>query len=204
MNRICTSLTLAVCCALNSCAINRGTINSYVDPTYTQGAITRLAVFSIRNAGRAPSEARRINAELARAISEKNPEIEVVAPSAALRGINEANLAKEWADFVEDYYTSGIANQVLLTKVAEALGVEAVLQGQLENVFQQDGNGWDQRGVTRITISFSIVEAATGKRIWEAASDGIRGNATEFGPAPPVADAIETAMAKILANLPTL
>lgn len=190
--------------AVASCAVNRGTINSYVEPTYQQGSIKKIAVFSIRNAGRAPAEARDINVKIAQAIVAKNPSVEIVSPAAALKIINDAGLADKWADFVEDYYTSGIANKVILKEIAKSLNVDAVMQGQLVNVWQQDGNGWDQKGTTRITVSFSIVEATSAKQIWEASADGIKGNATEFGPAPPIADAIKLAIDKIVENIPLL
>jgi len=188
----------------SSCGISRGTINSYVEPTYEQGAIKRLALFPIRNAGRAPSEARDINVKIAQAISTKNPGVDIVAPAASVRTINDAGLADKWANFVEDYYTSGIANKVILKDIATALNVDGILQGQLVNVWQQDGDGWARKGQTRITVSFSIVETATGKQVWEASADGIKGNATELGSAPAIAEAIELAIAKIVENIPAL
>lgn len=189
--------------SVSSCAVNRGTINSYVEPTYLQGSIKRLAVLAIRNAGRAPSEARDINVKIIQAISAKNAGVEIVSPAAALRAINEAGLANKWADFIEDYYTSGIANKAILVEISKALNVDAIMQGQLVHVFQQDGNGWDTTGTTRITVSFSIIEVSTAKPVWEASSDGVKINAAGMV-APPVADAIGLAIEKIAANLPLL
>jgi len=201
MNKTRLSVVTAVAALITSCATNRGTINSYVEPTYTQGSIKRLALFSIRNAGRAPAEARDINVKIAQAIVAKNPSVEIMAPSASLSAINDAGLAAQWADFVEDYYTSGIANKVVLQEIATALKVDAVLQGQLVNVWQQDGGGM-QKATTRITVNFSIVEAATAKVVWEATADGIRAKGTKT--APPIADAIKLAVDKIVENLPLL
>lgn len=198
---------VVVAASISSCTTTyRGTINSYIDPGYQQGAIKRIAVFSIRNSSRAPSESRRINVELSRAIVNKNPHVDLVSPSEALRTINESNLASEWADFVEDYYTSGIANRAILEKIGEALTVDAVLQGQIENVVQRDG-GSGIPGQTRITLSFSIVEVTSAKRIWEVSADGI--GTTGSGlfsnkTAPPILDAIQVAVAKVLDNLPHL
>jgi hypothetical protein len=189
---------------VSACAINRGTINSYVEPTYESGSIKRIAVFSIRNARLAPSEARQINRDLIQGLVAKNPDVEVVSPSESLRKINDSDLAGKWADFVEDYYTSGIANKNILGEVAKVLGVDAVMQGQLLNVYQVDGNNWNQKGQTRVTISFSIVETASAKTVWEASADGIKGNAAEYAPAPPIADALDLAMAKVIENMPSL
>ena len=186
------------------CSISKGTINSYIEPTYSQGSIKRLAVFSVRNARFAPSEARQINKQIIQALVAKNPNLEIVSPSEALRKINDSDLAHKWADFVEDYYTSGIANKSILADVARSLNVDGVLQGQLVNVRQADGNNWNIKGNTRITISFSIVETHTAKTVWEATSDGIKGNATVSSPAPPIADALALAIEKITANIPLL
>ncbi len=187
-----------------SCGISRGTINSYVEPTYEQGSIKRQAFFPIRNAGRAPSEARDINVKISQALNAKNPGVAIVAPASSVRIINDAGMADKWARFVEDYYSSGIANKVILMELAEALEVDGIMQGQLVNVQQQDGDGWAIKGQTRITVNFSIVEAATGKQVWEASADGIKGNASESGIAPPIAEAINLAIAKIVDNIPAL
>ncbi len=186
------------------CAISKGTINSYVDPTYSHGAVKKLAVFSIRNARFAPSEARQINRQIIQSLIDKNPDLVIVSPSEALRMINENKLASKWADFVEDYYTSGIANKEILAEISKALEVDGVLQGQLENVRQVDGDGWAIKGNTRVTVSFSIVEANTAKTVWEATSDGIKGTATASGPAPPIAEALALAIEKISTNMPML
>ena len=151
----------------------------------------------------APSEARDINVKIIQAISAKNAGVEIVSPAAALRAINEAGLANKWADFIEDYYTSGIANKAILVEISKALNVDAIMQGQLVHVFQQDVNGWDTTGTTRITVSFSIIEVSTAKPVWEASSDGVKINAAGMV-APPVADAIGLAIEKIAANLPLL
>lgn len=189
---------------VSGCAISKGTINSFVEPTYEIGSIQKVAVFSVRNARFAPSEARQINKQIIQSLVAKNPEIEIVSPSEALRKINESNLAEKWADFVEDYYTSGIANRSILASVNKILGVDAVLQGQLLNVYQVDGDCWQRKGQTRITISFSVIENETAKTVWEASSDGIKGNATACAAAPPIADALSLAITKVTENMPLL
>jgi len=187
------------------CAIKKGTINSYIDPTYDRGSIQSIAMFPIRNAKFAPAEARQLNKELTQNILKKNPDIEIIAPSKALRMINESGLASDWADFVEDYYTSGIADKKVLSKIAKALKVDAVFQANLVKIYQVDGGGTGsrQKALTRVTLNFSIVEIRTAKTIWEATADGIRGTGY-YSEAPPVKDAIDLAMKKIKINIPNL
>lgn len=203
MKKYLISLVMISTLLFTGCSISKGTINSYIEPTYSQGSIKRLAVFSVRNARFAPSEARQINKQIIRALVAKNPNLKIVSPSEALRKINDNDLAHKWAEFVEDYYTSGIANKSILADVSKSLNVDGVLQGQLLSVRQVDGDNWAIKGHTRITISFSIVETHTAKTVWEATSDGIRGNATS-NPAPPIADALALAIEKITANMPLL
>lgn len=200
-------INVIVICMLSvlvtSCAISRGTINSYIDPTYTKGSVKTVAVFSIRNARFAPSEARQINKKIIRALHAKNPGIKIVSPSMALRIINKHNLADEWSDYIEDYYTGGIPNRELLLKVSKALKVDAVMQGQLINISQRDGSV-GAKGMTRVTITYSVVVAQTAKPVWEVSSDGIRGTATANDIAPPLVEAVNIAIDKISKSIPVL
>lgn len=189
---------------LGGCAVSKGTINSFVEPTYQTGAIKSVAVFSIRNARFAPSEARTVNRKIIQALSKKNPGIKIVSPSEALRKINESDLAENWADFVEDYYTSGIANQNILQKVSTVLGVDAVMQGQMLTVNQRDSAAGYLKAQSRVTMSFSIIETKTAKPIWEASADGIKGSATTMSEAPPLIEAINLAVNKVVENVPKL
>lgn len=204
MRSIIRTLMIALIASVSvGCAVKKGTINSYVEPTYQQGSIKKVAVFSIRNASVAPSQARDINVRLIKAIVDKNSDVAIVSPANALKAINEAGLASKWADFVEDYYTSGIANKEILTEISRALEVDAIMQGQLVNVQQRDGDGWVTTGSTRVTVSFSIVQASTAKEIWSAAADGVSIRAADLD-APPIAEAIDLALDKVIQNIPSL
>lgn len=188
---------------LSGC-ISTGKINSYVEPTYSKGNIKTIAMFPIRNARFAPSEARQLNKQLNQEMSKKNPNVKIISSSKALRAINNSGLAKEWSNFVEDYYTSGIADIEVLNKMSTSLKVDAIFQGQLLNVTQEDGR-FGRYGKTKITMSFSIVEVGTAKTIWEATADGTKFTSTDFGEsAPPISEAIDLAMEKIKENIPLL
>jgi len=189
---------VAIAATVSSCSTYEGKITSYQDPDYRQGTIRRIAVFSIRNSLRAPYKARRTNTELSRAMEDKNPMIQVVSPSESLRKDNES----EWEHFVNDYHSSGIANLHSLGKVSNALNIDAVMQGQLAGIRQRRATN-SGAGETRVTLSFSVIETQSGKKVWEALADGVC-TSHNSGPAPPIADAIEDAMRKILDNLPRL
>lgn len=191
---------------LIGCSVSRGTINSYIEPTYNNGAIKSIAMFPIRNAKFAPSEARQINKVLIQSMNKKNPNVSIIAPSKALRIINKSGLASEWANFVEDYYTSGIADKKVLSKFSKALNVDAIFQGQMFNIIQSDASDFIA-STTRVSVSFSIVETKTAKVIWEATSDGIRKEDKKLfdsGEAVPIKEALDLAINKIQANMPFL
>ena len=200
-------ISIAIAVMFTGCVVNKGTINSYIEPTYNHGGIKTIAMFPIRNAKFAPSEARQINKELIQAMNKKNPQVKIISPSEALRVINDAGLASDWANFVEDYYSSGIADRIVLSKVSKAMGTDAIFQGQMLNVRQSDGNP-QIYAQTRVTVAFSIVETKTAKVIWEATSDGIRQQEVGFlrfhVEAPPIKEALDFAIPKIKDNMPIL
>ena len=196
-------VSLFIATVFSGC-VSSGKINSYVEPTYNNGNIRSIAMFPIRNAKFAPSEARQLNKQLIQEMAKKNHNVKIISPSKALRLIDDSGLASDWADFVEDYYTSGIADKKALSKFSKTLGVDAIFQGQLLNVTQIDGH-FGRYGKTKITMSLSIVEIKTAKVIWEATADGTKFTSTDFGEtAPPISEAIDLAMAKVKENIPFL
>lgn len=178
-------------------------INSYVEPTYRTGGINSLAMFPIRNAMLAPSESRQLNKQLSLEIQRKNPGVNIIPPSKSLRMISDAGLASDWADFVEDYFTSGIPDRVILNKIEKALNVDAVFQGQLYNVAQVDAVFMGPHAYSRVSLGFSILETRTAKTIWDVSADGSYTQPIDMS-APSIKKVIDIAMKKIKANMPVL
>ena len=78
MNRLMISIpVLPTLLVAAGCAVHKATISSYVDPTYEPREVERIAVFPIRNARAAPSEAqmmnRRLSQEVARLLQQHYP-----------------------------------------------------------------------------------------------------------------------------------
>lgn len=185
-----------------SCAVSKATLNSYVDPNINNEKITRLAVFPIRNAKFAPSEAQQINRKISMSIAQKNSQIEIMSSNEAINKLNDSNLANTWAVFLDNYSSSGVPDKNVLTEVGDALGIDAIIQGEIVNVFQQDGAYGSNKGTTRVTVRFSMLSTKSGKLLWEASSDGIKGTPTTLESAPPIIEAVDLAVDKILSNLP--
>lgn len=93
-------------------------------------------------------------------------------------------------------------NGTFLNQLGTLLGVDAIMQGEMVNVTQQDGVYGQNKGQTRVTVRFTILGTKEGKLLWEASSDGIKGTATAMEEAPPIGEAVSLAVEKIMANLP--
>jgi hypothetical protein len=191
-----------VALAATACATSRATINSYVDPNYSKGSIHSLAVFPIRNGRFAPSEAQQINREMSMAIHERSPAMRLMSSAEAIRILSDSGLADRWAVFLDNYVTSGVPDANALKRFGQVLGVDAILQGEIVNVYQQDGTFGGNKGTTRVTVRLTMLDAHAAKLLWEASSDGLRGNATTVGAAPPIIEAVELAVHSLLNALP--
>jgi hypothetical protein len=103
-----------------------------------------------------------------------------------------------------NYDTSGIPDSAFLKKLGSSLGIDAFIQGRLTNVAQQDGSfGTGAQGQTRVTVRYDMLGIESGRLLWNAVSEGSVNTAGRMGyTAPPVAEAIDAAVDKILGTLP--
>jgi hypothetical protein len=151
----------------------------------------------------APAEAQQINRRVSTFINRRDPQIALVSSVEAVNRLNEHGLASAWAVFLDNYVSSGVPDGNILAEIGEAVDVDAIIQGEILDVFQQDGAD-GQKGVTRVTVRFTMLDTRMGKMVWEASSDGRRETALpgELFKAPPVIEAIELAVDKVLESLP--
>jgi hypothetical protein len=189
-----------VALVLSGCATSKATIDSYVDPNFSIENIKSIAVFPLRNARLAPSEALQLNRDITQAINRENPYIKIIGATEAVEILNEKGLAEQWTKFLENYVTSGIPNAAILREVGDALEVDSILQGELINVIRSDGDGWSI-AVTRVTVHYSMLDVVSNKTAWDATSDGIV-NGNYYESAAPVINAVRLAQNKILEVLP--
>jgi len=188
---------------LGACATSKGTINTFYEPSYTEGSVKSLAVPSIRNARLAPSESQQIGRSVNQAIAAANPSLELVSANDFANLLNELGLVDDYSDFIEDYATSGIANREFLQNLRENR-IDGIMLSELANVSQQDGAYGRNKGQTRVTLTFTIMDTHTNDVIWTASADGIKGTATTVEPAPPLIEAINLAVEKIRVSVPRL
>ena len=192
------------CLGMVGCATHKATINAYTDPSFSRGEVRSIAIFPIRNTRAAPSESQVINRQVTQALHAKDPNLRIVGPTEAVEQLNNAGLADDWADFLERYVMSGVPDAASLAKIGNALQCDAVMQGEVLNVFQEDGQWGRNKGQTRVTVRYTILDTRKGKLLWEASSDGIRKTALATSGAPPIIEAVSLAVEKILQNLPVL
>jgi hypothetical protein len=135
-------------------------------------------------------------------LTRRRPSLKLVSPAEVVRQLNDKGLAKDWADFLEDFTSSGVPNVGTLQRIGEAVEVDVIYQAEIVNVFQQDGQYGGNRGMTRVTVRATMLDTQQGTLVWEATSDGIRGTATTVESAPPIYECVELALQKILSTLP--
>jgi hypothetical protein len=196
-------LILSIFVLLSGCATNKGTINTFYEPSYNVGSVKTLAVPTIRNARLAPSESQQIGRSVNKAIAQKNPSITLVSANKFANLINDLGLVDDYSDFIEDYVTSGIANREFLEQLRNN-NIDAIMLSELSNSYQQDGAYGRNKAQTRITLSFTIMNTHTNDVIWTASSDGIKGSATTVAEAPALIEAINLAVKKIEQSVPQL
>ncbi|HIT96117.1 MAG TPA: hypothetical protein IAC45_03525 [Candidatus Aphodousia faecavium] len=204
MKKLILGITLSL--SLFGCAMQKATINSYVEPTYNAGSIKTVAVFPLRNASMAPAEANSINTEIVKALSQKSPTTLILSPAESQRRINDAGVVTQWSRFIEDFSTAGLINKAYLSDIANALKADAVMQGFISQIYQKDGMQFgDGIGVTRVSIRYAIIDLRNAKIIWEAHSTG-RSQTGSFGfhVAPEVSEALEPTIEKLTENIPSL
>lgn len=186
------------------CASSSASISQYNAPNFSGARIDSVAVFPIRNASAAPSEAQQLNRRISQAVNKKSPTVGIVGPSVSVERLNENNLADDWGDFYESYAQTGVPNAATLQKVGKALGVDAILQGELVGMEQADGEYGGNKGTTRVTVRFSLLGTEDGSRLWEASSEAEQQTATTLEDAPPMIEAINLAVDKLIGNMPRL
>ncbi|HSV78615.1 MAG TPA: hypothetical protein VLK85_05325 [Ramlibacter sp.] len=191
-------ITLAAAFMLSACAT--ASLDSYVNPAYSARSVNRVAVMPLTNQRISAGQALELNRAFIMELQKRNPNLRVVGGHDAVAKINDANLADVWATFLRDYATSGLPNSKSLSRVAEALQVDAVVTGAMINVKQEDSNGWNYP-VTQVSIRYTMFGGKDGPVLWEITGEG------KYQPygwhAVPVFEAAKIAHDKILNDLPT-
>lgn len=189
---------------VTGCATQRATIKTFVEPSIQPESIRSVAVFPMRNVRLLPDESRELNRGVSQAFHQQNPNVRIVGPTESTTLLNQVGLTGKYSDFLRDYATSGIPNVNTLKEIGDALDVDAILQGEMFDIYQIDGAYGITAGKTSITVRYVLLSTRYGSVLWEATSNAKKETATTLESAPPLYEVILIAQNKILTALPTL
>jgi hypothetical protein len=192
-----TGLILVVGCS-------RTPLRTSAESTIQPKSIRSLAIFPVRNERLIPHESRELNLSVLQMFQQKNPNLKIVGPTESITLINRAGLADKYGKFLGDYARSRVPNANTLRAMGEILHVDAILQGEVCNIEQTDGDYKSNLGSTFLTIRYSLMGTNDGIILWEVVSNATKSTATPFESAPPLREAILIAQDWILTSLPEL
>jgi hypothetical protein len=135
---------------------------------------------------------------------QKNPTVNIVGPTESMTLIKQAALLDKYSEFIGDYARSGILDANTLKEIGESLGVNAILQGEVFNIEQVDGDYNRKVGSTSLTVRYFLMGTHDGIILWEVVSNATKSTATPFASAPPLYQTILKAQHWILTSLPEL
>lgn len=198
-----TVFILTVLLLLIGCSTSK--LRTYVDPSIQSTSINSTAIFPIRNVRLLPDESRQINRNISQKFLQKNPNVKIIGPAESIDLINQSGLADKYSEFLRSFMLSGIPNTVTLKEIGNALNVDSILQGELFDIYQYNGQfGVDLNSYTSLTIHYILLSTQRGNILWEATTNARKNTATVFQPAPPLYEVILIANDKIFTALPQL
>lgn len=180
------------------------TTRTYTDPSLAARHVSAIALFPVREAPIAESESIEMNRQIVEALEHKNPGLRVVGPPEVVETLNRKHLVEDYAKYLAVRSQTGISNNDILREVGEALGVDAIMQGNLVELQQRDGTGLSGLPAnTTLTLRYSIVSTSDAALLWEISEEIRKQSSSNFGSAPRLRDVLPEAVAKVTANLPS-
>lgn len=174
-------------------------LESYVNPGYNHASIKRVAILPISNSKLSAGNAAEVSSSFAKAVSRRNSSLVLISGSESVARLNSLGKADLWSEFLRNYSTGGIPNTTSIKEVAASLGVDAIIQGTIIEIKQEDSNGYSYP-MTRVVLRYTMFNAADGAILWEVTGDGsIQPYSYK---AVPIFEALKLANDKVLENLP--
>lgn len=175
-----------------------------VRPSIQPGQIKSLGILPLRNEGVIPDHSRTLNRAVLQTFHRKNPHITIVGPTESIALIERAGLTDTYSKFLRNFARPGIPDLSPVRALGDTLGVDAILQGEIFNIQQVDGDYQGNVGLTSLTVRYSLVGTHDGIILWETVSNPKRATKTPFEPAPPLYQVISEAQNWIASFLPLL
>ncbi len=208
--RLCLGLCLPVVIGLGlACATTpkeikkSASVKTFVEPSLQSGSVKSIAVFPMRNVRLQPDELREVNRGITDGFHKQNPRLNVLGAAESVTKLNEAGLADKYSEFLRNYSQSGIPDVKILQEIGKALGVDAILQGEVFSIRQSDGTTY-ACGRTSLDVRYVLHSAVTGAVLWEATGSAFKVTEKVGQPSPTLYEVVQLGQEKILTALPTL
>lgn len=168
------TLTLTLLALFTGCAPRQRGVEIQKTPAIGADQIQRLALMSTRNIWLAPDEVKRLDSDLAAAISTRYPFVQIIDAATSTAKMDELMLTNEWQSFFDDYQTRGYEDENLIHLLGEALAVDAVLQCEINNaeLVDVDKSETGGRGV-KVSLSAYMFGSESGELVWSATGEGV-------------------------------
>lgn len=174
-------------------------LDSYASAEHGAGSVKRVAVMPITNQRISAAQAIELNRAFIQQVQRRNRQVQIVSGQNALAELNEKNLAGAWSDFLFGYAVCGLPNTMTLTRIAEALGVDAVVVGSILGVKQENSDGI-RSPLTQVSLRYAMFSGKDGSMQWELTGEG---KSQPYGyAAPAVFEVAKLAHRKVLEGLP--
>lgn len=188
--------------ALISCAGARSRVSAYTDPSFDCSKIKSVAILPMRNSQISYSDALIINRAIQQSLHRNRSDLILIGSEDSVNLINNKGLTEEYSKFLTSYYISGIPNVNTLKEIGKALNADVILQGGIINVHQSDGNGWDQKGGSNVTIKYGIISTDGAVIVWDATAECQAWTGSANEQAPSVMETVGPAINKIFSDFP--
>ena len=183
---------------LAACTTTR--VRSYQDPSLSTTPLVSIAVLPLQNIRLGPQIAIDLNRGIVQALSRRNPNLRIIGPAEAQDTLSTGGLIETYSQFLRDYGTSGLLNKAALAKLGDALGADAILQGDISQLEQQDGYPYHP-AYTKLVLRYSIISLKSGVLLWESSATAKK-ETTAFNKAPEIEEVVPTAQSTLVAQIP--
>ncbi|HMS68316.1 MAG TPA: hypothetical protein PKD18_09260 [Saprospiraceae bacterium] len=184
-------------------------VKTYADPTLTTGNIKSVALFPLRNsfaqttASLSTGDIMEINKMFQSEFINKNPNAKILNAVESRDLLNDKNLVSDYDKLLEVFDNTGIPDTRNLQNIGSQLNVDAIAQGFLVRVVQNDGQYGKINGETTIKVKYVMFSTKDGSILWEVIADGSKVKST-LAKAPEVSEVIEILRKKLANSVPKL
>ncbi len=184
-------------------------VKTYVDPNLSSGKIKSVALLPLRNsftqtnASLSTGDIMEINKMFQKEFISKNPNATILNSVESTDLLNEKMLLNDYDKLLQVYGSTGIPNTTILQNIGNQLNIDAIAQGFLVKVVQNDGSYGRVNGETTISVKYVMFSTKNGSVLWEVLADGSKVKST-LANAPEVSEVIEILRKKITSSIPKL